>query len=536
MKFIFRNTRISTRLFFGFSISMLVVITAILVSFENSKTIIKDENLIVHTHRVLNELKDIEVSLIDLETGQRGYIITGDLKYLEPYNSSLITINSKVDFLNKMTVDNPSQTERISLLKEMVDVKLKELITTINLRNSSGFEAAKNIVENDGGKIIMDKIRAQISDIRNEELRLLDIRILKPNNARKNTLLVHLILLVFSVIIILTVSFLTIKSIINPIKTLQKGVTIVGQGNLSYKFGITSKDEIGALSNAFEEMLIRLKTTMASKELLKKEVATRKTTEKHLIKVKTSLEKSETELIESNKTKDKFFSIVAHDLKNPFNSMLGFSNLLMENYETLSDEKKHYFSKIIHVNLESTYSLLENLLLWSRSQLNAIQFNPEEENLYVFFDQVIKTLQLPAELKSIVIKNEIPQDILISVDKNMLSTIIRNLIGNALKFTNDGGEINVSIAEGNKEMKEEFVEVMVQDNGMGISKTAQSKLFDLTDTSSTIGTANERGTGLGLVLCKEFVEKHGGTIWVTSTLGQGACFYFTLKRTSYFMI
>ena len=532
MKLHIKNTRISTRLFLGFTIVMMVVVAVVVVALYDSNKIIKGENLIVHTHEVLNELKNIEASLLDLETGQRGYIITGDLKYLEPYNRSLITINSKVDFLEKMTADNPGQTNRIAVLREMILIQLTELNTTIGLRNVEGFEAAKKIVATDGGKIIMDKIRVQISEIRNEELRLLDIRVLKPSEAKMNSLIIHVVMLLFSLLIIFIVGVLTIRSIVNPIKTLQKGVAIVGQGNLDYKFDIGVNDEVGNLSKSFADMMIRLKHTMASKELMQLEIKARKSTEQHLLKVKRSLEESEKALIESNKTKDKFFSIVAHDLKNPFNSMLGFSNLLMDDFNSLSVEKKHYYSKIIHINIESTYNLLENLLQWSRSQIQEIRFIPEEENLYLFFNKVIKALSLPAELKSIVIKNNIPQDILIAVDNNMLSTIIRNLIGNALKFTNKGGEISVYASIKKHDDGHEFVEVVVRDNGVGISEELIGNLFNVSNKKSTIGTANERGTGLGLVLCKEFVEKHGGIIWVSSEIGVGTSFHFTLQKAS----
>lgn len=530
MKLNLKNTRISTRLFFGFAIVMIVVVAVVIVALYDSNEIIKGENLIVHSHEVLNELKDIEVSLIDLETGQRGYIITGDLKYLEPYNTNLFTLNSKVDFLQKMTADNPSQTKRINVLKEMILIKLSVLNTAIDVRNNNGFEAVKLIIEAGGGKVIMDKIRVQILKIRDEELRLLDIRVLKPNEAKTNTFIIHISLLFFSLLIIFIVSILTIHSIVNPIKKLQEGVSIVRQGNMEYNFDSFANNEIGNLSLAFDSMLKRLKNTMASKKLLEQEITARKLTEQDLTAAKTSLEISEKELIESNKTKDKFFSIVAHDLKSPFNSMLGFSNLLLEDYEVLTNEKKHYFSKIIHINIENTYSLLENLLLWSRSQLSAIQFYPEEENLHLLIGNVLKTLMLPAELKLIDIKNNIPEETLFSVDRNMLSTIIRNLIGNALKFTDNGGEISVKVKNSKESVHANFIEIIVQDNGVGIAKDAQEKLFNINKNSSTTGTANERGTGLGLVLCKEFVEKHGGKIWVISELGNGSSFHFTLKK------
>ncbi len=524
MKLNLKDTRISTRLFIGFSIIMLVVITVILVSLENSNKIIKSENLIVHTHHVLNEIEHIEASLIDLKI-KKNLVKTDTLGGLDSYATGLLNVYSKVDFLNKIIVSNPAQTKRINLLKDLIDFKWKALTSDVE-----GDHVEERMYTQ------VNELLHVVSVIRSEEFRLLNVNVLRSEKAIKNTFFVHLTLFFFSAIVILVVGSLMVCSIVKPINILRNEMEIVGQGNLDDKLDVTRKDEIGALAMAFEEMLNRLKTTMASKELLKQEVAARIITEEHLLKVKTSLEKSERELIESNNAKDKFFSIVAHDLKNPFNSMLGFSNLLMEDYYLLNDEKKHYFSKIIHVNLENTYCLLENLLLWSRSQSNMIQFKPEEENLFLFFDAIIKTLQLPSELKSITIKNKIPQDILISVDKNMLSTIVRNLIGNALKFTDDGGLITVGAVKNKVGLGDDFITVFVQDSGVGIVADNLSKLFDIAHKTTTVGTANERGTGLGLVLCKEFVEKHGGTIWATSELGIGTCFYFTLQRISSFSL
>jgi len=531
MKLNLKNTKIATRITLSFLIVMLSVFIVISASLHNANKLIKGENLIVHTYEVLNGLEKVAGSLLDLETGQRGYLITGDTHYLEPYSASLRIIDSRISFLKEQTLDNPIQTKRIIALQKLIDEKLQELNTTINLRNHVGFEAAKKVVNEHSGKIIMDNIRLLIAEIRAEELRLLDLRVLLPEEAKNNTLILHLTLLILGVLIIILVNVFVVRSIVTPIKILQDSMVHVGQGDLNQKLRISSKDEVGELSNTFERMLLELKKTMASKDLYKKEIESRKKTENRLINVKNNLEKSEQALIESNKTKDKFFSIMAHDLKNPFNSMLGFSNLLMDDFETLSNEKKYYFSKIIHVNIENTYSLLENLLLWSRSQIQMVQFLPEEQNLYLFFDKIIKTLHFPAEIKSIEIKNNIPQDILISVDDNMLSTIIRNLIGNALKFTSRGGEVTVA-ASIKKGAKEEFVEVVIHDTGVGISANNITNLFNVNNNISTTGTANERGTGLGLLLCKEFVEKHGGTIWVESEIGKGASFFFTLQKAS----
>lgn len=245
-----------------------------------------------------------------------------------------------------------------------------------------------------------------------------------------------------------------------------------------------------------------------------------------LIKQKEEIQSARNELEETNKTKDKFFSIIAHDLKTPFNSMLGFSNLLNKNYENYSPEKQKRFIEIIHTNIESTHKLLENLLIWSRAQQGSIQFTPQNVNLYQLCDEEIELLKLAVDEKSIVMQLNIPQHIEVFGDKYMLSTILRNLISNAVKFSNFNDPIIIQAIK----TEDNCTQINVIDHGTGMSSATSSKLFDLTTNTSTEGTKGETGTGLGLIICKEFVEKHHGKIWVESKLHQGSTFSFTISN------
>ncbi len=239
---------------------------------------------------------------------------------------------------------------------------------------------------------------------------------------------------------------------------------------------------------------------------------------------------SEKKLLDSNKTKDKFFSIIAHDLRSPFNSMLGFSKMLNKNFDKYDTEKQKKLLGFVHIDIQNTYKLLENLLLWSRSQQGVIDFKPKKETLYLLFVDIIEVLKQSAKNKSITLTNQISKNLNVNADIDMFSTIIRNLISNAIKFTPRGGEILINARSITDENKQGFAEITVKDNGVGISKEIQSKLFDIGENRSTEGTENEEGTGLGLILCKEFVEKHGGKIWVESEVGTGSSFVFTLPE------
>ena len=264
-------------------------------------------------------------------------------------------------------------------------------------------------------------------------------------------------------------------------------------------------------------------------KLVRIEIATDIT---ELKKNEQALKESEAELRKSNNTKDKFFSIIAHDLKSPFNSLLGFSNILNEGYERYDIAKQKKFLGIIHNGIQNTYKLLENLLLWSRSQQGSIDFKLEKINLYSLCKEVGKLLIQAAMNKSIEIINDIPENISVEADKNMLSTIFRNLISNAIKFTQKNGRITINARLITDKDKNLFTEIIVKDSGVGISKSNQLKLFNIGENKSTKGTKNEKGTGLGLILCKEFVEKHKGTIRVESEIDEGSSFYFTIPTNS----
>lgn len=238
-----------------------------------------------------------------------------------------------------------------------------------------------------------------------------------------------------------------------------------------------------------------------------------------------ALKKSEKELREANVAKDKFFSIIAHDLKNPFNALKGFSDLLLRLHNEMTPEKREEFIRSIHNSANRTYELLENLLVWSRAQTNRISFAPE--NL-VLAQQIENNLLLMADMakkKNISLKQEVPGKIVVSADKNMVTTVLRNLISNAIKFTPKGGTVTVTACR----QDENMAEIEVKDTGIGISPENIDKLFRIDTSISTAGTNNESGSGLGLILCKEFITKNGGQISVHSVPGKGSRFVFTLK-------
>lgn len=242
-------------------------------------------------------------------------------------------------------------------------------------------------------------------------------------------------------------------------------------------------------------------------------------------KVEDSLKESNKELKILNTTKDKFFSIIAHDLRSPLQSLLGSSEILATEIKDLSQEEIITFGKGLNDNLKNLYVLLENLLYWAMMQRNTIEYNPTKINLFDLLHKIVDLTSFGAKKKNILLSNNIENGTFVFADIDMLRLILHNLLLNAIKFTPAEGRIIISSSN-----KGGFVEVSIQDTGVGIESDKSSELFNFNSITPTIGTEGEKGTGLGLPLCKEFVERCGGTIWVKSELGKGSKFNFTLPK------
>jgi len=234
---------------------------------------------------------------------------------------------------------------------------------------------------------------------------------------------------------------------------------------------------------------------------------------------KREIESQRDELSILNATKDKFFSIIAHDLKNPFHSVIGFADLIKKRLREGDSDRIEEYVDLIGESSKSAYQLLENLLQWARAQTNRISFSPEPVEIAALINEIIGVQKFQAEQKGISITNSAAAGHRVLVDKNMIETVFRNLIGNAIKFSSNGGNvICTSTKAGN------FLEISVIDSGIGIQQGKLKNLFNLEHVESTAGTEGETGTGLGLILCNEFTRKNGGKIEALSTPGKGSTF------------
>ncbi len=244
----------------------------------------------------------------------------------------------------------------------------------------------------------------------------------------------------------------------------------------------------------------------------------------HKKKINNQLLELNDKLTELNSTKDRFFSIIAHDLRGPFHTLLGFSEVLSTNIDSMSNDeiKESYIN--INQNLKRQFELLNNLLDWSRLQIENFNIVLEKISLHEELNKTLESLSLTAQEKKIKLINLIPENIIVYADKIMLQLVFRNLIINSIKFSYQDSEVKISAKQ-----KEKFAEVDVSDNGVGISENDFDKIFRIDIHYSTPGTSNEKGTGLGLILCKEIIEKHEGKIWIRGEKGKGTEVLFTLK-------
>ena len=279
------------------------------------------------------------------------------------------------------------------------------------------------------------------------------------------------------------------------------------------------KDEINLRKNVEHELRINTNKIIESKKLLEDKNLL-------LLKLNDQLAESEKELKDLVAAKDKFFSILAHDLRSPFNALLGSTEMLEREAEELNTSEIKEFAKSINNSSKSFYKLLENLLQWSRMQTGRIIYQPTIFNIQNIINEVNNLFSHSANQKNISILHCNKEPHTVYADHDMIETVIRNLISNAIKFTNVNGKIIIKIVENNN-----HVYLSIQDTGVGIPKNKIDKLFSLKENTSTRGTKDEKGTGLGLILCREFIEMNGGKLITESALGIGSTFTVNIPKS-----
>lgn len=255
------------------------------------------------------------------------------------------------------------------------------------------------------------------------------------------------------------------------------------------------------------------------------DITPQKKAENELKQQKDKLEKQTRELAELNATKDKFFTIISHDLRNPFNTILNLCALLNQNLKDYKTDEIEKFISLLNDSARKGFNLLENLLNWSRSQTNQVKIMPSRFDILFFIDLNIDLFRQTAREKKIDLTSAIDHKMFVYADEDMINTVVRNLLFNALKYTHEKGKVTIHARE-----TDDFIEVSVRDTGIGIEPADMENLFRIDVTKVRPGTGNEKGTGLGLIICKEFIEKNGGKIWAESKPKKGSIFHISLPK------
>lgn len=455
-----------------------------------------------YTHKLENSRKLDMSEILTLRRHEKDYMIRYEDRYIDSLKNNAIRFKKEIISDNKLT--NNEKDTFVYFLENYV--AYFDSMTIVNKKIG--------IKDNSGLNLSINKIQ---EEIQNEFLKLTKSAFVTGQNLYENLKYSFIGYSFLLVIISLLISIYMSNRITRPITQLaQKCHTFVKS-----KFEENNDCEIRTDDT-------EIKNLIQNFQILQNEIVGLLVDFKKKVEDRTrTIELQKDNLIELNATKDKFFSIIAHDLKSPFTSILGFSEILEKNIEKYDKEKiKQYVSNISN-SANQTFKLLENLLEWARLQRGAIVPEFQKINLVLIAEDTCLLNNDVALRKDIIIQNNIVSDIFSNCDMNITKTIFRNLISNALKFTNADGVVSLSACQ-----KDSFIEIQIQDTGVGIPTDKISNLFSLEKNISTNGTANEKGTGLGLLLCKELVEKQGGKILVESELGKGSIFKFTLPLFS----
>jgi PAS domain S-box-containing protein len=586
----------NTALNIFFSMTFLLLILNCVFLVQSIMSLMSAEDVVNHTFEVRLTVDGVLSLIKDAETGQRGFIITGEEKYLEPYNAALPQIDTSINQLQLLTKDNKIQQERVILLREKVQRRIDRIEQTIDLRRNKGFiEAQKNVLTGIG-KMEMDDVRSNVAEIKTEELHLFDQR-LSENNSRRLTTwitiavtsLVSFGLIVFLFFYIkrdlssrvklaenLRVSQELTQATINSLEAHiaaidEKGNIIVinkawetfvkenaddlcqvheATIGLSYKeiYQIGKKhseDElktaiqgIGEVLNGEKDQLtfeyhcetksgehwflvnvtpMRLKKSGVV--ISQTDITSMKNVEKEREKVLQLEIATRTEFENLNRTKDEFLATVSHELRTPLNAILGWATLL--NAGELDSEMQQKAIETIERNAQIQLKLTENLLDVSQIMSGKQYFKSEAVNPTEMLNAAIDSIELAAKAKQIKIEKRFDKgDFLIAGDPNRLQQIFWNLLLNAVKFTQEGGTIEIVLEKNTKNAK-----ISICDNGIGISDEFLSLIFERFRQADGTITRKYGGLGLGLAIVKNLVELHGGAVdAVSEGNGKGSTF------------
>jgi signal transduction histidine kinase len=454
----------------GFGTALAILILIGMLSYRSMLQNDEDRQWVTHTHRVLEQVDAVETDLLNAETGERGFILTGEPSFLDPYNNALAHVNQDVAELRRLTTDNSARQQTMDRVEPLIAERLQMLGDRIEVRKEEGLVPGAEIVRQGPGKQHMDKIRAQLAGMRQEENRLLVLRTEEAGKSSRNTRIV----LVTSDF--LAIGFLCLAGI------------VVGQ-------------EIGQRRRA--EMEVRTLNTN-----LERRVADRTA----------ELNERAKDLARSNSELQQFAYVASHDLQEPLRMVASFTQLLAKRYgDKLDDDARDFINYAVDGAMRMQ-TLISDLLNYSRVGTQGKPLVPT--NSEALLKRVLDSLKISIEESgAVIVGDHLP---VVMADPQQLSQLFQNLITNAIKFHGqDVPRIRISTERIGKEWK-----FSVRDNGIGISQEHADRIFIIFQRLHT--KTEYPGTGIGLAICKKIVERHGGRIWIEPSPGGGTTFCFTI--------
>ena len=474
-------------------ISIFATLLSALVTFIASRVRKDSVNWIMHTHEVIEKIEELQLRIVDCETGQRGFLLTENKLYLEPYNKSIHTIKAKLDEIDSLTRDNPNQIKNIKGLKPLVELKIILLDSTLRIYQSQGKSAAMNLINTGQSNQIMGEIRHIIDGMIAVEQKLLVQRFNKMGET----------ISIFNTTRYISMFFIAIMTTIALVVLIRK--------DKQNGFLISKLNEINATLE--QKVIERTKDLQQKNEEI--------SAQSHQIDHQNEeLEKQNTELTKMNAEKNKFLGIATHDLKSPINRVKGLLTIMSLSPEAPVSSQKEYFglaSKAIDQMLE----LIANLLDINRIEQGERQLHLEPSNINLLINNVGLMFNETAQKKNIqlILQSQI-QNLIAYTDKSVLLQIMENLVSNAIKFSFPNKTITIILS-----YAELGFRITIADQGQGIAKVELPMIFDKFNRLSTKPTSGENSTGLGLSIVKELVEELKGNIWCESEVGVGSTFY-----------
>jgi signal transduction histidine kinase len=458
-----------SKLIVGLATASAVLLLVAVLPYRSLVRGIDDRKWVTHTHLVLEKLADVKANVIDAETGQRGFIVTGQASYLEPYGGALSQVPRNVQELRELTADNPNQQRSLDRLEPLIAAKLAELQDRIQVRRQEGLAVGIAAVQEGSGKQLMDQIREVLAGMKQEEDRLLVQRSGELETSSRRT----------------------------------QVVIVIGEA-------------LGFLFLSLAAFIIQQE--MAHRRRAEDEVRKFRGLERRVAERTAELAGRARDLERSNMELQQFAYVASHDLQEPLRTISSFTQLLAKRYQDKLDDKAREFINYAVDGCKHMQTLIDDLLAYSRVGTQGKLFEPTRCG--VVLDRVLKNLKLAIQDGGAKITRErLP---VVLADEVQLSQLFQNLIGNAIKFRGqDAPRIHVSAERDGGAWK-----LLIRDNGIGISSEHNDRIFVIFQRLHT--KTQYPGTGIGLAICKKIAERHGGRIWVEPSPGGGSTFCFTI--------